>query len=209
MTDHFSRAAQVPMLSSSTRSLRILSACLKSSITGVPVVSERLFLVLSGPFQHSRFGDYSHLKLAQWMTVLGYSTMWGFPQVKELAIRYIISSEMNTIERIVLYRDNRLPEKYLFPLYMQIASREELLSLEESKKLGFDTLVCIHQARERLRSQTPMNNRLLSPVRTDLKHTEVIDIVASTFNISLTDASFDSGNTTLSSPNNYHLTLAL
>jgi len=205
MMDHFSRAARVSMLSSSKRSLRILSACLKSFITGVSGVSERLLFVLSGLLQHSRFGDYSHLELAQWITVFGYSIKWEFPQVKELAIRYIIAFEMDTIERIVLYRDTRLPKKYLLPLYMQIASREELLNLEESKRLGFDTLVCIHQARERLRSQVPINNRLLSPVRTDLKRTEVINIVASTFNISLTDASFDSGNTTLSSPNNYHL----
>lgn len=149
-------------------------------------------------FYNRQFGDYSHLKLEQWTTVLSYSTKWDFPQVRELAIRYIVnsevSSEMDTVERIVLYQENKLPEQYLFPLYAQIASREELLSLEESKRLGYDSLVPIHQARERLRSQGSMNNRLLSPIRTDLKPTEIIDIVASTFKISLGNASLNSGS---------------
>ena len=104
---------------------------------------------------------------------------------------------MDTVERIVLYQENKLPEQYLFPLYAQIASREELLSLEESKRLGYDSLVPIHQARERLRSQGSMNNRLLSPIRTGLKPTEIIDIVASTFKISLGNASLNSGNVLL------------
>lgn len=139
-------------------------------------------------FYNNRFGDYSQLTLKQWITILRYSTKWDFPHVKELAVRYIVDFDMDVVDRIVLYQENNLPESYLFPLYMQIASREDMLSLEESKILGYDTLVLIHHARERLRTPVSPTNRLLSPIRTDLTHTNVIDIVASTFNISLASA---------------------
>jgi hypothetical protein len=133
----------------------------------------------------SQFGDYSKAGLHDWIAIIGYATKWDFPQVKDLAIRHIQTYDMNPISRIRLYQDHQLPEKYLFPLYVQVASREEVLGLEESRILGLETLVLVHQARERLRSSpAPANNRMLSPIRTDLKPTDVIDIVSATFNIS-------------------------
>ncbi|KAJ3557081.1 hypothetical protein NP233_g11832 [Leucocoprinus birnbaumii] len=161
-----------------------------TSSTNAIILDERPsdFDCLLYVFYNTKFGDYSQLTLKQWITIIRYATKWNFREVKELAIRYIVNFEMDVVDRIVLYQENKLPEKYLFPLYMQIASREDMLNVEESKALGFDTLVLIHHARERLRTPGLMNNKLLSPIRTDLKHTDVIDIVASTFNISLADA---------------------
>jgi hypothetical protein len=133
----------------------------------------------------SQFGDYSKARLEDWIAIIGYATRWDFPQIKELAIRHIQTYDMDPISRIRLYQDNQLPEKHLFPLYVQVASRDEVLGLEESRVLGLETLVLVHQARERLRSPvSPANNRMLSPIRTDLKPTDVIDIVSATFNIS-------------------------
>lgn len=117
-----------------------------------------------------------------------YATRWDFPYIKDLAIRHLENHEMDPIARVKLYQENKLPEKYLFPLYVCLASREELLSIEESRTLGLDTLVLIQQARERLRApKSPMGNQLLSPIRTDLRQTEVFDIVSATFNISFAD----------------------
>ncbi|EKM81312.1 hypothetical protein AGABI1DRAFT_112980 [Agaricus bisporus var. burnettii JB137-S8] len=151
-------------------------------------------------FYNTQFGDYSKANLKDWITIIEYATKWDFPHVKELAIRHIQTHEMDPISRIRLYQDNKLPEKYLFPLYVQVASREEVLGLEESRKLGLETLVPIHQARERLRSPVPANNRMLSPIRTDLKPTDVVEIVSATFNISFADINATPGANVDGSP---------
>ncbi len=96
---------------------------------------------------------------------------------------------MDPIVRINLYQENKIPEKYLFRLYMQVACRPEVLSIEESRTLSFETLVLIHQARERLRAQPLAGKPLLTPIRTDIGHADIIDIVSSTFGLSLADVS--------------------
>ncbi|KAF9442495.1 hypothetical protein P691DRAFT_738915 [Macrolepiota fuliginosa MF-IS2] len=138
--------------------------------------------------------DRSTATLQNWITILRYCTKWDFPKLKSLAIQYLETFDMDTVERVVLYQENLVPEIRLFPLYMKLASREERLGLAESRALGFDTIVLIHEARERLRAP-PSENYLLSPIRTDLKHTDVMDIVASTFNIPLKEIDSDGGNT--------------
>ncbi|KAF7768693.1 hypothetical protein Agabi119p4_7936 [Agaricus bisporus var. burnettii] len=135
-------------------------------------------------FYNENLGDFS-AKLQDWITIMRYATRWDFPRIKDLAIQHLEKHEMNPIDRIKLYQENKLPEKYLFPLYVGLASRQELLGIEESRTLGIETLVLIQQARERLRAPTsPMGNKFLSPIRTDLKPADVFDIVSATFNIS-------------------------
>ncbi|KAF9445066.1 hypothetical protein P691DRAFT_785726 [Macrolepiota fuliginosa MF-IS2] len=138
--------------------------------------------------------DRSTATLQNWITILRYCTKWDFPKIKNLAIQYLETFDMDTVEKVILYQENFVPEIRLFPLYMKLASREERLGLAESRALGFDTIVLVHEARERLRAP-PSENHLLSPIRTDLKHTDVIDIVASTFNIPLKEIGSDAGNT--------------
>jgi len=137
------------------------------------------------------YGDYSAASLDNWLTILRLATKWEFPKIKKLAIQHLEKFEMGTVDRIVLYKANSVSEKYLFPLYEKLVSREERLRLDESQALGIETLVLVHEARERLRA--PSGSRLLSPVRTDLKPTDIIDIVASTFNISLADVDAEPG----------------
>ncbi|EKM79701.1 hypothetical protein AGABI1DRAFT_39745 [Agaricus bisporus var. burnettii JB137-S8] len=135
-------------------------------------------------FYNENLGDFS-AKLQDWITIMRYATRWDFPRIKDLAIQQLEKHEMNPIDRIKLYQENKLPEKYLFPLYVCLASRQELLGIEESRTLGIETLVLIQQARERLRAPTsPMGDKFLSPIRTDLKPADVFDIVSATFNIS-------------------------
>lgn len=94
---------------------------------------------------------------------------------------------MPQISRIKLYEETKVPGKHLFPLYMQVASREEMLNLEESRALSLETLVLIHHARERLRAQTLASKPLHCPIRKNIKETEIAEIISSTFNISLSD----------------------
>jgi hypothetical protein len=144
-------------------------------------------LLLNIRKKFSKFGDFS-APLQDWITIMRYATRWDFPYIKDLAIQHLESHEMDPIARIKLYQENNLSEKYLFPLYVRLASRAELLSIEESRTLGLETLVSIQQARERLRApKPPMGDKLLSPIRTDLKPTDVFDIVSATFNISFAE----------------------
>lgn len=94
---------------------------------------------------------------------------------------------MLPIARLKLYEETKVPAQHLFPLYMQLASREEMLTLEESRVLSLETLVLIHNARERLRAQSPAGKPHLCPVRKGFSDTEITGIVASVFKISLSD----------------------
>ncbi|KAF9445064.1 hypothetical protein P691DRAFT_806196 [Macrolepiota fuliginosa MF-IS2] len=138
------------------------------------------------------YGNYSTASLENWLTILRLATKWEFPKVKKLAIEYLEKFEMDTVQRIVLYQNNSVSEKYLYPLYEKLASREERLRLDESKALGLETLVLVHEARERLRAP-PSGNRLLSPVRPGIGPADIIEIVSSTFNISLADTNAEPG----------------
>jgi hypothetical protein len=131
-----------------------------------------------------------------WIVILRLAAQWKFMEVKELAISRLELFEMEVIKRIQLYQACWVSEKYLFPLYLQLASREELLGLDEAQALGIETFVLIQQARERLRAQTTTTE--LSPVRDNLERKDLLDIVASTFNISLKDLDLpDTGTSSL------------
>lgn len=179
------------MPSSSMRSLKTLNAYYGFSTMSR---SPRILIRRSISTSSRKYDDYSDAKLRDWIAILRYANNWDFPEVKKLAIRYLERLDMDPIQRIRLYQDNKVPERHLFRLYMEVACRPELLGLEESRTLGMETLVLIHQARERLRAQTSEKNRLLSPIRTDLSHTDVIEIVSATFSISLGEPESNPGN---------------
>lgn len=88
-------------------------------------------------------------------------------------------------------------EKYLFPLYIQVATRDEFIGLEEARALRIETFVLLQQARERLRVQSP-SGPTHSPIRAGLQHSDIVDILAETFDISLADVVLEQGNPLLS-----------
>ena len=136
------------------------------------------------------YGNYSKATLENWKTILSFSHKWEFPKVKELAVDYLErydDHELDPITRINLYQANNLPEASLFQSYIQLARRPEVLTLDESRLLGLETLVRIHDARERLRTQPVPENPYLSPIRTDLGPADIFNIVADTFSITLVD----------------------
>ncbi|KIK69196.1 hypothetical protein GYMLUDRAFT_67867 [Collybiopsis luxurians FD-317 M1] len=88
----------------------------------------------------------------EWAAILKLSNLWGFANVKELAIRELEKLDISLVDRIVLYQDNDVDADLRVPLYVELASREATLTHEESSRLGFRTAIVIFQARERLRS---------------------------------------------------------
>lgn len=148
--------------------------CLSSSVAKLSL----------NPPDHSTFGNYSKGTEDDWRNILRFSAKWGFDEVKELAVRNLQPIDIGIISRIQLYQENLVAEKYLFPLYVKLAKRDRLIGIDEGRALSTDTLVLVLQARERLRGQVSKD---LSPIPKDLKQNDIIDIVASTFNLSLKD----------------------
>lgn len=88
----------------------------------------------------------------EWSSILRLSNLWGFDNVKELAIQQLETLDLPLVDRIVLYQDHNVDWDLRVPLYVALASRENTLDHEESQRLGFRTAIGIFHARERLRS---------------------------------------------------------
>ncbi|KXN87076.1 hypothetical protein AN958_09286 [Leucoagaricus sp. SymC.cos] len=145
-------------------------------------------------FYNDTYGNYSKASPDQWKAIMHFAGKWGFNEVKELSVRHLQDAKMGLVERIQLYQENRVPEKHLFRLYVQLASREELPGLEDAQALGLETYVAVQQARERLRGQVPAKPPYNSPIREGLKQKDIVGIVASTFNLSLADVGLAPGD---------------
>ncbi|KXN93015.1 hypothetical protein AN958_09960 [Leucoagaricus sp. SymC.cos] len=166
------------------------------------------FELLLKVFYNDEYGDFSEFGIADWIMILHLAARWEFAKVKDLAVRHLEKVDMDLIKRIKLYLENKVPDRYLFRHYVQLARREELLGLEDAHALGIETLedaalgietfedaqalrikiktfVLIQQARERLRGQA--SSDAPSRVRTGTQRVDIARIVASTFNLSLED----------------------
>jgi hypothetical protein len=118
--------------------------------------------------------------------ILRLAVRWEFTGVTDLAIDHLGRCEMDTIKKIRLYQDCKVHEKYLFPLYIQLASRNEFLGLKEAHDLGLETFVLLQQARERLRGQGS-SSPTHSPVRPDIGQSDIIGVLAETFKVPLAE----------------------
>ncbi|KAF5354818.1 hypothetical protein D9756_005637 [Leucocoprinus leucothites] len=87
-----------------------------------------------------------------WSVVLTLSspTRWDFPKVQTLALHHLNKLSLPVVDRIVLYKSCSVSFEHLLPLYVELCTREESLSLEESIRLGWDLAVPIVQIRELL-----------------------------------------------------------
>ncbi|KAF5355478.1 hypothetical protein D9758_006331 [Tetrapyrgos nigripes] len=110
--------------------------------------------------------------LEEWVAILRVACRLKFPQIKQAALRELQQMDMETVDRIVLYRENSVDEEHLMPLYMELCARSTTLSLAETEKLGTQAAVFIFQARERLRSSTADGTK--SPLPRDLDENDVL-----------------------------------
>jgi len=135
----------------------------------------------------SSFGNHTKASEQDWKTILRMAAKWGFDQVRELAVRHLANADMDLVNRIKLYKEHEVAQKHIFPLYVQLVERQELIGLDEAQILGMETLVMIHSVRERIRAPVTEEQPLLSPIRKDVKPKDITDIVASTFNVPRTN----------------------
>lgn len=133
----------------------------------------------------SSLGNYTKATQHDWKTILRIAAKWGFSEVRELAVRHLENTDIDLVNRIKLYKEHGVAQKHLFPLYVRLVERQELIRLDEAQILGMETLVMICSVRERIRAPVTKEQPLHSPIRRDVKPKDITDIVISTFNISL------------------------
>ncbi|KAF9479073.1 hypothetical protein BDN70DRAFT_807554 [Pholiota conissans] len=101
-----------------------------------------------------------------WEIILILAHRWGFPEVKNLAVRELEKKTMLDVKRIKLYHDTHVARHFLIPRYAALCEREEPLSLAEGMDLGMETTLMIARGREEARA-----SRSTSGVRSPLTPT--------------------------------------
>lgn len=120
------------------------------------------------------------------MIILKYAHQWGFPRMKDLAIRYLEdNNSIDIARRIVLYQENQLPGKYLVRYFRELVYREEFPSIVECQTLGMDNFWHLSKLRELMRISPSKEGQSSSPVRKGVAEKEVDDLIVSTLELSL------------------------
>ena len=126
-------------------------------------------------------------KQSDWESIIHLADLWGFPEVKALAIRQLSEIQMDTVDRIVLYKRYHVDPTLLVPEYGKLCQREAILTTKESEALGLETAIKIFQAREKLRSRVAFKNEpnglLKSPLPGDVGHDKVLEVVVALFKL--------------------------
>jgi hypothetical protein len=112
--------------------------------------------VLIPPFICRTYSLYD-ASVDDWADILELSHEWSFVQAKHLAIREIQKLEMATAERIALYLKYEVGREYLVPLYAELCSRSETITLEEATLIGLPVAIIIFRLREELRVRTSIS----------------------------------------------------
>jgi hypothetical protein len=81
--------------------------------------------------------------------------MWGFPQVKALAVREMDRIPIPPVDRAVMARAFEVDpaRQWLETAYTELSTREQPLTREEGERLGLDVVLHLAEVRERIRSQ--------------------------------------------------------
>ena len=92
-----------------------------------------------------------NLSQHQWTSVLKLSTMWEFEGPRNAAIRHLDSLEppIDPIDKVVLAMQYEIKE-WLLPALLKLAQRSEPISIEEGRRIGFETTVKLASVREKV-----------------------------------------------------------
>jgi len=116
-------------------------------------VSPSAFESFLGVFYNPKFSVFDYTT-ADWKHVLQLSHQWGFPEVKNLAVRQLEKvTDLRLPTRISIYQQFDIDRDILLHYYEELCRSPFPLTLEESRDIGLETSVMIFHARERLRAQ--------------------------------------------------------
>jgi hypothetical protein len=129
--------------------------------------------------------------LEKWITILRLASLWKFPRIGDFAVSFIDKLSLETVRKIKIYQDYKVPRRHLLPLYIELATRDKMLEVEEFRVLDAETLFPIVRAREMLRAPPPADGdreSLVSAIRMDCTEEEKIGVVAVAFGLSPEEA---------------------
>jgi hypothetical protein len=89
----------------------------------------------------------------EWSSILDLSTRWGFPSIRDLAVRCI--KPPNSLNRLLLARKHDI-EQWVLPALLELCQRPEPLGLEEACLMDFEDVVLVGSVRQTVRSPTLM-----------------------------------------------------
>ncbi|KAF8160087.1 hypothetical protein BJ912DRAFT_357882 [Pholiota molesta] len=126
-------------------------------------------------FYNPTYSDYTDLSASDWTSVLKTACEHEFVEVQNCAIRGLQTCDLTTVDRIYIYELYKADPKYIVPLYVEMAKREEAPTDEEVKRLGSDTSLLIFRLREYLRSRPGLSRK--SPLPANVNDDDAIDAV--------------------------------
>ncbi|THV06183.1 hypothetical protein K435DRAFT_849279 [Dendrothele bispora CBS 962.96] len=85
----------------------------------------------------------------EWIAILKVSTLWGFPQIRRLAIKYLTSNDMTALTKIQLARNYSIP-RWLRSGYVELVKQIETLKIEDVESLGYPSSIRIFRVREQM-----------------------------------------------------------
>ena len=94
----------------------------------------------------------SSLSLDQWVSVLKLSTMWEFHTLRTAAIDHltILSGSIDPVEKLVLATQFEI-KGWMLPTLLKLAQRAEPISMEEGRRMGFETALKLSAVREKVK----------------------------------------------------------
>jgi len=98
----------------------------------------------------SSFGQYKASTTEDWTVILHLANLWGFNDIRTLAVKELTAFEMNAVDKIVLGQTYNVERGWLFNSYTHMCSRPTPVSVDEAKRLGAETTALIAITREKL-----------------------------------------------------------
>lgn len=97
---------------------------------------------------HRHAGQRDAMSFAEWTSVLKLSTMWNFEGLRSLAIQSMSGLPDNdAVEKAALAGEYQIDE-WLLPALNELAQREEPISIEEARRLGWEVALQLSAVRE-------------------------------------------------------------
>jgi len=92
---------------------------------------------------------YSRQGKNAWLTILQLANRWGFPEVRQLAIRQLEDLQLQPVEKIATYKKYNVDNELLLPSYMALCRSPTLPSPSDGQVLTMETVLKLADARER------------------------------------------------------------
>lgn len=113
-----------------------------------------LTVLLSRKFVSGKCAEYD-LSLDQWTSVLKLSTMWEFHAPRIAAISHLdsLDDQIDPTHKVVLAMQYDIKE-WMLPALLKLARRPDPISIEEGRRMGFETALKLASVREKFSQES-------------------------------------------------------